>query len=76
VERYHEVETALAAYNAGLRYADEWAEQGGDIREAIAFRRPATSLYGSCAQRSGTNRLYPDAFSGRVQAVRSVSDNA
>ncbi|MDZ4064899.1 MAG: lytic transglycosylase domain-containing protein, partial [Coriobacteriia bacterium] len=33
VERYHEVETALAAYNAGIANVDVWVEGGQDIRD-------------------------------------------
>ena len=62
VNRYHEVETALAAYNAGLRHADEWKKKGGDIRAAIAF--PETKAYVLRVQR-GRDRyqaLYPTSF--------------
>ena len=62
VNRYHEVDTALAAYNAGLRHADEWKKKGGDIRAAIAF--PETKAYVLTVQR-GRGRyeaLYPTSF--------------
>lgn len=62
VDRYHEVETVLAAYNAGLRHADEWAAKGGDIRAAIEF--PETRHYVLRVMR-GKERyeeLYPKAF--------------
>ena len=62
VGRYHVIETALAAYNAGLRHADEWASKGGDIRTAIGF--PETKSYVLRVSR-GKERyqaLYPDAF--------------
>ncbi len=62
VERYHEIETALAAYNAGLRHVDEWAATGGNIRDAIAF--PETKHYVLRVVR-GKDRyvaLYPEAF--------------
>lgn len=62
VERYHEVETALAAYNAGLRHADTWKAEGGNIRDAIAF--PETKQYVLKVVR-GRDRylaLYPHAF--------------
>lgn len=67
VERYHEIETALAAYNAGLANADAWAEDGGDIRERIEF--PATRHFVLKVSR-GKDRyeaLYPDAFEGWVE---------
>ena len=62
VNRYHEVDTALAAYNAGLRHADEWKKKGGDIRTAIAF--PETKAYVLRVER-GRDRyqaLYPTSF--------------
>lgn len=64
VERYHEVETALAAYNAGLANADTWAAQGGDIKERIEF--PATRHFVLKVSR-GRDRyvaLYPNEFEG------------
>lgn len=64
VERYHEVETALAAYNAGLANADRWAAAGGDIRDHIEF--PETKHFVLKVSR-GKDRyaaLYPDAFEG------------
>jgi soluble lytic murein transglycosylase len=64
VERYHEVETALAAYNAGLANADQWAAGGGDIRERIEF--PATRHFVLKVSRAKDRyeALYPDAFEG------------
>jgi soluble lytic murein transglycosylase len=62
VERYHEIETALAAYNAGLANADEWAKTGANIRDTIEF--PETKHYVLRVVR-GKDRyaaLYPDAF--------------
>jgi len=64
VERYHEVETALAAYNAGLGNADVWSAKGGDIREQIEF--PETKFFVLKVAR-GKDRyeaLYPDVFEG------------
>lgn len=64
VERYHEIETALAAYNAGLANADTWARQGGDIRDHIDF--PATRYFVLKVSR-GKDRyeaLYPGVFEG------------
>ncbi len=64
VERYHEVEPALAAYNAGLANVDSWVAEGGDIRERIRF--PATKHFVLKVSR-GKDRyeaLYPDAFKG------------
>lgn len=64
VRRYHEIEAALAAYNAGLRNADRWVAEGGDIRDHIDF--PATRHYVLKVVR-GKDRyeaLYPQAFEG------------
>lgn len=64
ISRYHEVETALAAYNAGLRHADVWKQEGGNIRDAIGF--PETKAYVIKVVR-GRDRyaaLYPSAFPG------------
>lgn len=62
VERYHEVETALAAYNAGLRYADEWAAQGGNIRDAITFRETRHFVVRVVRAKERYEQIYPDAF--------------
>ncbi len=64
VERYHEVETVLAAYNAGLRHADRWSEEGGDIREAIEFPETKRYVLRVVRARERYERLYPDAFAG------------
>jgi soluble lytic murein transglycosylase len=62
VNRYHEVETALAAYNAGLRHADEWKKKGGDIRTTIEF--PETKIYvlRVVKGRDRYEQLYPTSF--------------
>lgn len=62
VNRYHEVETVLAAYNAGLRHADEWTAKGGNIRAAIEF--PETRHYVLRVMRGKDKytELYPNAF--------------
>ncbi len=62
VERYHEIETALAAYNAGLRHADRWAAEGGDIREAIAFPETRHFVVRVVRAKERYEELYPDAF--------------
>ncbi len=62
VERYHEVETAVAAYNAGIGNVDGWVEPGGDIRENIEF--PETKHYVLRVVRAKDvyERLYPQEF--------------
>ena len=62
VDRYHEVETVLAAYNAGLRHADDWSESGGDIREAIEFPETKAYVLKVVRGREHYEELYPDAF--------------
>jgi soluble lytic murein transglycosylase len=62
VNRYHEIETALAAYNAGLRHADEWKKKGDDIRAAIEFPETKTYVVRVVRNRAAYMRLYPDAF--------------
>lgn len=64
VERYHEIERALAAYNAGLANVDTWIEGGGDIRDRIEF--PATRHFVLKVSRAKDRyeALYPDAFEG------------
>jgi soluble lytic murein transglycosylase len=62
VDRYHEIEVALAAYNAGLTRVDQWVKNGGDIRSKIEF--PETKQYVLKVIR-GKERyaaLYPGAF--------------
>lgn len=64
VERYHEVETALAAYNAGLANADEWADEGGDIREQIEFPETRQFVLEVSRGKDRYEELYPDTFRG------------
>lgn len=62
VDRYHEVETVLAAYNAGLRHADKWSAEGGNIREAIEFPETKAYVLKVVRAREQYEELYPDAF--------------
>jgi len=62
VNRYHEVETVLAAYNAGLRHADEWKKKGGDIRAAIGFPETKQYVLKVIRGRDAYRNLYPTAF--------------
>lgn len=62
VGRYHEVETALAAYNAGLRHADRWSAKGGDIRVAIEFPETRSYVLKVIRGRDRYEELYTEAF--------------
>jgi soluble lytic murein transglycosylase len=62
VNRYHEIETALAAYNAGLRHADEWKKKGGDIRAAIQFPETKNYVLKVARARDRYQTLYPESF--------------
>lgn len=64
VERYHETETALAAYNAGLANADAWAEQGGDIRDRIEFPETRHFVLKVSRAKDRYEALYPGVFEG------------
>ena len=62
VERYHEIETALAAYNAGLGNVDVWARKGGNIREHIDFPETKAFVLKVSRAKDRYAALYPDAF--------------
>lgn len=62
VERYHEVEVALAAYNAGLRNADRWVADERPIREAITFPETRHFVVRVVRAKERYEELYPDAF--------------
>jgi soluble lytic murein transglycosylase len=64
VERYHEIEIALAAYNAGLANADAWSRQGGDIREQIQFPETRHFVLKVSRGKDRYEALYPDRFEG------------
>ncbi|MHB9004128.1 MAG: lytic transglycosylase domain-containing protein [Coriobacteriia bacterium] len=62
VERYHEIETALAAYNAGMGNVDDWLNNEGNIREQIEFPETRHYVLRVSRARDVYERLYPDAF--------------
>ncbi len=62
VERYHEMNPAIAAYNAGLGNVDEWLENGDDIRGTIEFEETSDYLEAVNRAKEAYERLYPDAF--------------
>ena len=62
IERYHEVEPALAAYNAGLGNTDAWVAKGGDIRDQIAFPETRHFVLKVSRGKERYEKLYPHAF--------------
>ena len=73
VERYHEVEVALAAYNAGLANADAWAAEGGDIRAQIEFPETKHFVLKVSRGKDRYEALYPDrSRSGAVVEHREA----
>lgn len=70
VERYHEIETALAAYNAGMTNVDEWVEEGEDIRDSIEFPETRHYVLRVVRARDVYEDLYPDEFPGWGEGER------
>lgn len=68
VSRYHEVEVALAAYNAGLGVADGWAAQGEDIRDAIDYPETKHYVLKVVRARERYESLYPHTFDGWTES--------
>ncbi len=64
VERYHEIEAALAAYNAGMANVDEWVEEGGDIRDTIEFPETRHYVLRVVRARDVYEELYPGGVPG------------
>jgi soluble lytic murein transglycosylase len=64
VERYHEIETAVAAYNAGMANVDEWVEEGEDIRDTIEFPETRHYVLRVVRARDVYEELYPAEFPG------------
>lgn len=62
IERYHEVEPALAAYNAGIGNVDEWVDNGEDIRETIEFPETRHYVLRVARAKDRYEELYPEAF--------------
>jgi soluble lytic murein transglycosylase len=62
VDRYHEIEVALAAYNAGLTRVDEWAKKGRDIRETIEFPETRNYVLKVMRGKEKYETLHADAF--------------
>jgi soluble lytic murein transglycosylase len=62
VDRYHEVEMALAAYNAGLSRVDQWAKKGNNIRSTIEFPETKKYVLKVIRGKERYEALHPDAF--------------
>ena len=62
VERYHEMEPAICAYNAGLGNVDVWLEEDGDVRESVAFEETDQYLLRVESYKAIYEEMYPDAF--------------
>ena len=62
VEYYHEMNPAIAAYNAGMGNVDAWLEGSDDVREVIEFAETEKYLEAVNRAKESYERLYPDAF--------------
>lgn len=62
VDRYHELEPVIAAYNAGLGNVDKWLLQQRNIRAAVAFPETEKYLYKVVRAKEAYETLYPATF--------------
>lgn len=62
VNRYHEIEPVIAAYNAGLGNVDKWQKEGRDIRATIQFPETEKYLIKVVRAKEAYEHLYPGAF--------------
>ncbi|MCR5845952.1 MAG: lytic transglycosylase domain-containing protein [bacterium] len=62
VERYHEMDPAIAAYNAGYGNVDKWLENDSDVRNSVEFRETKKYLRDVHRAKDYYETLYPDAF--------------
>lgn len=62
VEHYHEMEPAIAAYNAGMGNVDQWMAGGGDIRDNIRFPETRAYLLNIVRYEKQYEEIYPGAF--------------
>ncbi len=62
IERYHEVEPALAAYNAGMGNVDQWVGRSDDIRDSIEFPETRHYVLRVARAQDKYEELYPGAF--------------
>lgn len=66
VERYHQMQPAIAAYNAGPGNVDEWLAQSDNVVEAIDFEETSNYLTRVEDAKAHYEEMYPDAFPGYV----------
>lgn len=64
VERYHEMQPAIAAYNAGPGTVDAWLEESSDVKDGMDYRETQTYITRVEGNKSRYEYLYPDAFDG------------
>lgn len=66
VDRYHEIEPVIAAYNAGPGNVDKWRkkrpEEGKNIRKVIEFPETEKYLYKVVRAKAAYEVLYPETF--------------
>ncbi len=62
VERYHEMNPAIAAYNAGMGNVDKWLSEDNDIRASVGFSETEKYIQMVNRAKSMYEKLYPDAF--------------
>ncbi len=62
VDRYHEIEPVIAAYNAGPGRVDTWIKSGDDIRKAITFPETSAYLLKVVRNKEAYERIYAGVF--------------
>ena len=62
VERYHEMNPAIAAYNAGMGNVDKWLSEDTDIRASVGFEETEKYIQLVNRAKSMYEKLYPDTF--------------
>ncbi len=62
IERYGELEPAIAAYNAGMGNVDAWIADGQDIRDAVEFPETSHYLLRVVRSKEAYEQIYPDVF--------------